>query len=39
MAWTLIHLVGASRRVVESWLYVEVAMVLGTGILGLLTIA
>ncbi len=35
MAWTLIHLVGASRRVVESWLYVEVAMVLGTGILGL----
>jgi nitric oxide reductase subunit B len=35
MAWTLIHLVGASRSVVESWLYVEVAMVLGTGILGL----
>jgi nitric oxide reductase subunit B len=30
MAWTLIHLVGASRRVVESWLYVEVALVLGT---------
>jgi nitric oxide reductase subunit B len=35
MAWTLIHLVGASRNVVESWLYVEVALVLGTGILGL----
>ncbi len=35
MAWTLIHLVDASRRVVESWLYVEVALVLGTGILGL----
>lgn len=35
MAWTLIHMVGASRRVVESWLYVEVALVLGTGILGL----
>ena len=35
MAWTLIHLVGASRSVVESWLYVEVATVLGTGILGL----
>ncbi|HUA34264.1 MAG TPA: cbb3-type cytochrome c oxidase subunit I [Candidatus Binataceae bacterium] len=35
MAWTLIHLVGAARRVVESWLYVEVALVLGTGILGL----
>jgi len=35
MAWTLIHMVGASRRVVESWLYVQVALVLGTGILGL----
>ncbi len=35
MAWTLMHLVDASRRVVESWLYVEVALVLGTGILGL----
>jgi nitric oxide reductase subunit B len=35
MAWTLLHLVGASRKVVESWLYVEVALVLGTGILGL----
>ena len=35
MAWTLIYLVGASRRVVESWLYVEVVLVLGTGILGL----
>ncbi len=35
MAWTLIHLVNASRSVVESWLYVEVALVLGTGILGL----
>jgi len=35
MAWTLIYLVDASRPVVESWLYVEVALVLGTGILGL----
>ncbi len=35
MAWTLIHMVAASRRVVESWLYVQVALVLGTGILGL----
>ena len=35
MAWTLMGLLGASRRVVESWLYVEVALVLGTGILGL----
>lgn len=35
MAWTLMELLGASRRVVESWLYVEVALVLGTGILGL----
>ena len=35
MAWVLMELLGASRRVVESWLYVEVALVLGTGILGL----
>jgi nitric oxide reductase subunit B len=35
MAWTLIELLGTSRAVVESWLYVEVALVLGTGILGL----
>ena len=35
MAWALIDLLGSSRRVVESWLYVEVALVLGTGILGL----
>ncbi len=35
MAWALMELLGTSRRVVESWLYVEVALVLGTGILGL----
>lgn len=35
LAWSLLHLLGASRAIVESWLYVEVALVLGTGILGL----
>jgi nitric oxide reductase subunit B len=35
IAWTLMHLMRTSRRVVEIWLYVEVALVLGTGILGL----
>ena len=35
MAWTLIELMGTSRRIVEAWLYIEVMLVLGTGILGL----
>jgi nitric oxide reductase subunit B len=35
MAWTLMQLLGTSRRIVETWLYIEVALVLGTGILGL----
>jgi nitric oxide reductase subunit B len=35
MAWTLMHLLHSSRRIIENWLYVEVALVLGTGILGL----
>lgn len=35
MAWTLMNLLHSSRRIVENWLYVEVALVLGTGILGL----
>ncbi|MGA3308524.1 MAG: cbb3-type cytochrome c oxidase subunit I, partial [Xanthobacteraceae bacterium] len=35
MAWTLMQLLGTSRRIVELWLYIEVALVLGTGILGL----
>lgn len=35
MAWVLMEMLGTSRRVVESWLYIEVALVLGTGILGL----
>jgi len=35
MAWTLMELMGTPRRVVEAWLYIEVMLVLGTGILGL----
>ncbi|MBS0577778.1 MAG: cbb3-type cytochrome c oxidase subunit I [Proteobacteria bacterium] len=35
MAWSLMELMGTSRRIVEAWLYIEVMMVLGTGILGL----
>ncbi|HZP91994.1 MAG TPA: cbb3-type cytochrome c oxidase subunit I [Burkholderiales bacterium] len=35
MALALMQLLGTSRRIVETWLYVEVALVLGTGILGL----
>jgi nitric oxide reductase subunit B len=35
MAWGLMKTLGASRRIVTTWLYVEVAMMLGSGILGL----
>jgi len=35
MALALMSLLGTSRRIVEAWLYIEVALVLGTGILGL----
>ena len=35
MAWALMELLGTSRRIVETWLYIEVGLVLGTGILGL----
>ena len=35
MAWALMDLMGTDRRIVESWLYIEVMLVLGTGILGL----
>ena len=35
MALALMQLLGTSRRVVETWLYIEVGLVLGTGILGL----
>jgi len=34
-AWALIKLVGAKRRIVEMWLWVEVLMLFGSGILGL----
>jgi nitric oxide reductase subunit B len=35
MAWGLMHTLGTSRRIVTTWLYIEVAMMLGSGILGL----
>ena len=35
MAMALMHLLGTPRRVVETWLFLEVALVMGTGILGL----
>ena len=35
MAFTLMQVLGTARRIVETWLYIEVALVLGTGILGL----
>ncbi len=35
MAWVLMDIMGTSRRIVESWLYIEVMLVLGAGILGL----
>src|SRR5215470_931102 len=35
MALAVMKLLGTSRKIVEGWLYVEVSMVLGTGILGL----
>jgi nitric oxide reductase subunit B len=35
MAWGLIKTLGASRKIVTTWLYVEVALMFGSGILGL----
>jgi nitric oxide reductase subunit B len=35
MAWGLIMTLGARRKVVTTWLYIEVALMLGSGILGL----
>jgi nitric oxide reductase subunit B len=35
MALAIMKLLGTSRRIVEGWLYIEVSLVLGTGILGL----
>ncbi|BCX89582.1 nitric oxide reductase subunit B [Methylomarinovum tepidoasis] len=35
MAWALMHLLGVRRKIVETWLYIEVALMFGSGILGL----
>jgi len=35
MAWGLMRTLGTSRRIVTTWLYIEVAMMFGSGILGL----
>ncbi len=35
MAWALIKVLGARRRIVTTWLYIEVALMFGSGILGL----
>ena len=35
MAWALMYLLGTSRRLLETWLFIEVALVFGTGIIGL----
>ena len=35
MAWSLMKLIGARREIVQTWLYIEVALMFGSGILGL----
>lgn len=35
MAWSLMQLIGARRAIVQTWLYIEVALMFGSGILGL----
>ncbi len=35
MALLLMNILGTSRRIVETWLYIAIALVMGTGILGL----
>lgn len=35
MAWALMTVLGARRRIVQTWLYIEVALMFGSGILGL----
>jgi nitric oxide reductase subunit B len=35
LAMALMSILGTPRRIVETWLYIEVALVMGTGILGL----
>ncbi|MCH9813258.1 MAG: cbb3-type cytochrome c oxidase subunit I [Epsilonproteobacteria bacterium] len=34
-AWALMQIIGARRQIVEMWLWIEVAMLFGSGILGL----
>ncbi len=34
-AWSLIQILGAKRQIVEMWLWIEVAMLFGSGILGM----
>ncbi len=34
-AWSLIQIIGAKRQIVEMWLWIEVAMLFGSGILGM----
>ena len=35
MGWLLMHLLGTPRKIIEAWLYLEVALVVATGVLGL----
>lgn len=35
MAWGLMKLLGVNRKIVQTWLYIEVALMFGSGILGL----
>ncbi len=35
MGWLLMHLLGTPRKIIEAWLFIEVMLVFGTGILGL----
>ena len=35
MAWSLMKLLGVRRQIVQTWLYIEVALMFGSGILGL----
>ncbi len=35
MAWSLMTVLGARRKIVQTWLYIEVALMFGSGILGL----
>ncbi len=35
MAWSLMQVLGTPRKIVQTWLYIEVALMFGSGILGL----